>query len=95
MNLSAHKSKIDFNYIKPRTFWDCDFNKLDPVRDLSFIVFRTLLKGSDDEINYIHSLFSVEEIFNILSEWKEKDPIMLNYYKTLQDYENSYFKRVR
>lgn len=42
---------IDLNRLEPGTFWDCKIEELDAEKDLNFIVFRILKRGSEIEFN--------------------------------------------
>lgn len=75
--------KLHANLLNPTTFWDVDLNLLDKVKDKDFIIVRALERGTDEEIRYIESIYTQQEIIAALERTKGVSKKTLNFYKTI------------
>jgi hypothetical protein len=75
--------KPHINRLNPTTFWDVDLNLLDESKDMDFIIVRVLERGTDDEIQYIETTYSQQEIVAALESTKGVSKKTLNFYKTI------------
>lgn len=74
---------LNKKYLKTRTFWDCDFDKLDVVKDREFMVSRLVQRGSDLEMLHLHSVFTYAEIYEILKHYMGIPKVALEHYKIM------------
>lgn len=77
--------ELDKKFLRPQTFWDVDFGKIDVKADRNFIVSRVLQRGSDMEIMHLNSVFSFSEIHHILENYSGVPKKILEYYKNMAD----------
>lgn len=47
-------------------FWDVNYNDLDPIKDSSFIIKRSLDRGNTDSIKWILNNYNKEDIKNVV-----------------------------
>ncbi len=52
-------------------FWDIDYAKLDPIKDSSFIIKRSLDRGDTNSVKWILSNYKREEIKNVISKSRD------------------------
>ena len=78
-----NRKTIHTNLLNSTTFWDVDLNLLDMVKDTDFIIVRVLERGTDQEIRYIESVYSQQEIISALESTKGVSKKTLNFYKTI------------
>lgn len=71
-------------HIHPRVFWDCPIDQLDLNASKSFMITRVLMRGTDEEIRFIETNFTLSEIVQAVTASPEADPKCRNYYITLQ-----------
>ena len=72
--------------IHPRVFWDCRFEDLSLKKNKYFMIARTLMRGTDKEIHFIESLFSLDDILKAVERSPEVDAVCRNYYRYIYDY---------
>lgn len=72
--------------IHPRVFWDCRFEELSFKKNKYFMIARTLMRGTDKEIHFIESLFSLDDILKAVERSPEVDAVCRNYYRYIYDY---------
>lgn len=75
---SIELKNLFFNNVDKCVFWDLNFEK-----DLSFIITRTLMRGTAKEISFIEDIFSLSEIVQAIEKSPKADKKCKNYYKTL------------
>ena len=75
--------KLNKKHIRPQTFWDVEFDKLDTETDKNFIISRLTQRGSDLELLHLHSVFTYEQIYKVLSNFKGVDKKTLEFYKQM------------
>ena len=66
-------------HIHPRVFWDCRFEELS-------MIARTLMRGTDKEIDFIETHFSLEDILKAVERSPEADAVCKNYYQYIYKY---------
>lgn len=73
-------------HIHPRVFWDCRFEELSLKDSKYFMIARTLMRGTDKEIHFIETHFSLEDILKAVERSPEADAVCKNYYQYIYKY---------
>jgi len=72
--------------VHSRVFWDCHFDKLSLKESKYFMIARTLMRGTDKEIQFIETHFSLEDILKAVEKSPEADVVCRNYYRYIYNY---------
>ncbi len=75
-----------FNTITKGVFWDCNLAEFSLKENKNFLIGRVLMRGLDKDIEYIHSLFTLDEIIEATENCKECDDKCRNYYRVLKEW---------
>ena len=75
--------KYFFENVDRCVFWDLNPESLDFEKDLSFIISRTLMRGTAKEISFIEKNFPLSRIVQAVEKSPEANEKCKNYYTAL------------
>lgn len=66
--------------LKPTLFWDCDFEKIDPVKNRRFVIERVLALGDIDDFRQILEFYGAEKIKEVVLKSRALNLRSLNFW---------------
>lgn len=76
-------------------FWDTEFDKLDIKKNMKYIISRLYCYGDINEIKWLKSVYSDEDIKNVAKNSRNLKPLVANYLRqqfNLKKEEMAYYR---
>lgn len=78
-------------------FWDTEFDKLDIKKNMKYIISRLYCYGDINEIKWLKSVYSDEEIKDVAKNSRNLKPLVANYLRqqfNLKKEEMAYYRAI-